>query len=797
MTLPMRALSFFAVVLSLAVGCGKCGKRPDPTQAEPPPGPATPTPSTRTKVTLGSLSYQLQVPAPARPFAGKRFEDPKVAIVPSAVDAGASSAPGWKYVPQLMVAPGTFALLEKEGIAVDGNRAYDEFFQIYEQNRYRPLEISREEVNDDDGFLIKRRFLTSFPSVVTTDVVLHHLHLFFDYALAQAEVQRFLPELEAIVVELLDATLEQRTALAGTKWEAAIDDNLVFLSVAHVFLASADLDERELASKEDDGSTVGVDTAEQAHDFAEATRSAVARLLPKTLPAGLGARVTAEVNRILDAKETAKPDVYDYPGDFKEDYSQYTVRGHYLKLTKLQAYFRAMMWLSRVLFSFDSDRGVRGAVLLSLSLSKGDTLARWRALDEAIGFLVGPSDDASVLEVSSLVAVQSSLDDVGLEALRAKFAKLPKPQVQSILTKTEAGPSLETQGAFHFFSQRAVIDAVIFQSLVEPKAKQKSFVRALEVPDVLGSALAAKLLEPENLAQFAGYAEQRAALKSTMPKLLASRASSEAVAGWLFSTQPMLEPAAPGLPPFMAGNAYATLRLSTYLANYAELKHDTVLYAKQGLAEMGGPGFEDTEEQIDDRGYVVPELAIYSRAGVVLSNLRTGLTERKLFPDSLGAPFGKFEKLVGALEAISRKELTGQALSADEYQLIKFIGGDLEHFWEQTLITGKNRDRWMLLDENNSRLIADVFTGPGGVQHVASGWVHPVYVVFPRDGKPAVGRGGVLSFYEVTDKERLTDSVWRTRLGAEPRPALPAWTKPVFASEPKGPFRRYDEMAEE
>lgn len=778
----MRALSF--VVLTLVVGCGKCGKKSETPQTEP---------STSGKVTIGSLSYQLQPPPPVKAFAGKRFDDPKVTIVSSAVDAGNTSAPGWKYLSQLTVAPGTVALLEKEGVAVDGNRAYDEFFELYEQNRYRPLLISSEEVNDEEGFLIKRRFLTSLPSVVTTDVVLHHLHLFFDYALAQAEVQRFMPELTAIVGTLLEATLEQRTALAGTKWEAAIDDNLVFLSVARVFLASPSL----VKSTKGDGSSVGVDTMEQAHDFAEDTRGAVSTLLPKNLPEGIGARVTAEVNRILDAKETAKPDVYEYPGDFKEDYSQYTVRGHYLKMTELQAYFRAMMWLSRVMFSFESERGVRGAVLLTLALSKGDTLARWRALDEAIGFLVGPADDASVRELVSIVAAQSSLDDAGLESVRAKLAKLPKPQIQSTLTKTQAGPSLESQGAFHFFSQRAVLDAVIFQSLVEPKAKEKSFVRALEVPAVLGSVLAGKLLEPEHLAQFAGYSEQRSALEASMPKVLSSRASTEAVAGWMYSTQPLLDAPAAGLPTFMAGNAYATLRLSTYLANYAELKHDTVLYGKQAVAEMGGPGFEDTEEAIDDRGYVIPELAVYSRAGVLLANLRTGLTERKLFPENLGESFGKFEKLVVALESISKKELTGQALSAEDYQLIKFIGGDLEHFWEETLITGKDRDRWLLLEENNSRIIADVFTGPGGIQHVASGWIHPVYVVFPRDGKPAVGRGGVLSFYEVTDKERLSDSAWRTRMTTEPRPELPAWTKPVFASDPKTSLSRYDSMAEE
>jgi hypothetical protein len=266
----------------------------------------------------------------------------------------------------------------------------------------------------------------------------------------------------------------------------------------------------------------------------------------------------------------------------------------------------------------------------------------------------------------------------------------------------------------------------------------------------------------------------------------------------MYGLQPLLDPEPSGVPGFMTTRAWDTLRLDTWLASYAELKHDTVLYAKQGLAEMGGPGFEDTEVSIDDRGYVIPEVALYARARVVLANLREGLTQKKLFPETVKASYGRFEALVTKLEAISRKELANEPLSADEYHLIKFIGGDLEHFWEETLVTGKEpgRDRWMILDENNSRLVADIFTGPGGVQHVASGWVHPVYVVFPRDGKPAIGRGGVLSFYELTAKERLSDPKWRAML-RDQRPPMPEWTKAVFASDPKAEVKRYDEMSQE
>lgn len=793
----MRSSLVVAALMGvLAVGCSKCGKKEVPLVAADDGGAAAEQPPSPNGATLrvGALRYGVPPTPASKPFGGQAFGDLRVKLVASAVDGGAADAPGWPYFEQLFVAKATGALLAQQGVAVDGSRAYDEFFQLYEQNRYRPLLISSEEVNTNDDYVIKRRFLASVPSVVTADVVLHNLHLFFDYALAQAEVTRFLPEQLRLVEALLAETLAQRVALAKTPWAKAVDDNLVFLAVARVFLASAEVSSEAPAGE----GTVGIDTLAEAEAFTAATRAAIPTLLPKALPAELAGRVTAEVNRVLDAKVTAKPDVFEYPGEFKEDYSQYTPRGHYLKLVKLQAYFRATMWLSRVMMSMATEHGPRSAALLSLAATRGDALERWRALSEAVAFLVGPPDDASFSEVLPLLASAKGgvLDDEAtFAAVRAALERLPAPRVQSVVTKTAQGPSLDDQRAFHFFPQRAVIDAVLFQSLVEPQVAGKTFVRALEVPAVLGSSLAASLLEPEGLTQFEGYAAQRAKLKAELPAALGARKSSELVAGWMYSMQPLLEPVPAGVPAFMQSSAFEALRLNTYLASYAQLKHDTVLYAKQAAAEMGGPGFEDSEETIDDRGYVVPEVALYARVGVVLRNLEAGLRERKLFPEALGESFTRFVALAAKLEAISRKELAGEALSTEDYHLIKFIGGDLEHFWEETLITGKGGDRFLLLDENNTRLIADVFTGPGGVQHVASGWVHPVYVVFPRDGKQAVGRGGVLSFYEVNASERLSDPKWRSMLN-ESRPALPAWTKPVIAVDPQR-LERFDSMSGE
>lgn len=179
------------------------------------------------------------------------------------------TAPGWKHFQQLFASKGTGPLLEKQGFAVDGNAAFNEFFELYEKNRYRPLLVESHDVSVEGDVVIHRTFVKSIPSVVTPDLVLHNLHLFFDFSLARAEETRFQPELLALVKELMAETRAQGAALVGTPWAGAARDNLAYLAVARALRDSGDL---PLAAPAADGPNLGVSTAEQ-----------VAQLKAKTL----------------------------------------------------------------------------------------------------------------------------------------------------------------------------------------------------------------------------------------------------------------------------------------------------------------------------------------------------------------------------------------------------------------------------------------------------------------------------------------------------------------------------------
>lgn len=59
---------------------------------------------------------------------------------------------------------------------------------------------------------------------------------------------------------------------------------------------------------------------------------------------------------------------------------------------------------------------------------------------------------------------------------------------------------------------------------------------------------------------------------------------------WLYTLKTLTQEKPAGYPSFMRNSAWARKELNTYLDSWAELKHDTILYAKPVYAEAGGGG---------------------------------------------------------------------------------------------------------------------------------------------------------------------------------------------------------------
>ena len=234
---------------------------------------------------------------------------------------------------------------------------------------------------------------------------------------------------------------------------------------------------------------------------------------------------------------------------------------------------------------------------------------------------------------------------------------------------------------------------------------------------------------------------------------------------WLNTLRPLLKEKGNGYPIFMQSDEWNKKSLEGFLGSYAELKHDTILYAKQAMAEMGG----GWEEDIDDRGYVEPEPVIYSRFAVLAESTANGLMGYGMLDKNDKENLEHMAELAKKLVVISEKELRDETLSDEEYDLIRDFGGDLEHLWADA--TKEDNGEYPSTLEHPGAIIADVATDPNGsVLEIGTGHADNIYVICQVAGKLKVCRGSVYSFYEFPwpMNDRLTDKEWRIKIGVWP-----------------------------
>ena len=630
------------------------------------------------------------------------------------------------------LSPEAEKLLVENGFVVvpDSQR---EFFMLYEMNRYEPV-----------------------PSFITTDSLLHNYHLFFSHLLRVVEKEELAPTLKELTQDMLSEAEKQYEALKGTEWENAAARNMAFFAVAGRLL-------------------------EPDFPVPEPVREIVAEEL-KLIESRAGIQESPVMNMGQNRQA---------PETLQEDYTQYLPRGHYNSSELLQSYFKAMMWYGRLTFRLKSEDETRSALLMTLALNKGDNGQKWDAIYQPTTFFVGKSDDLSYLEYRELLAEiygqgagleEIVADQEKWETFKAKAAELRPPVINSIpIYEEEIQPDRtgDTMG-FRFMGQRFTLDAAIFQRLVyrevgeNSRGERRMLPRALDIPAALGSEEAYSILAEEGETDYRGYRENMGKIREFIAGLGQDTWTQNLYWSWLYTLNPLLTEKGEGYPSFMTNRAWTRKELNTYLGSWTELKHDTILYAKQVYAEMGG-GAED----VDDRGYVEPNPHLYARLAALVAMTRDGLAARGLLADRDRESLDRLEELALALKTISEKELSNVPLTDEEYDLIRSYGGQLEHFWLEAM-RDEGIDHRSAIYENPAALVADVATDPNGrVLQEATGHIFSIYAVVPVEGSLRIARGGVYSHYEFTWplEQRLTDQEWQEILDSGQAPPLAPWTQ--------------------
>ena len=126
------------------------------------------------------------------------------------------------------------------------------------------------------------------------------------------------------------------------------------------------------------------------------------------------------------------------------------------------------------------------------------------------------------------------------------------------------------------------------------------------------------------------------------------------------------------------------------------------------------------------------------------------------------------------------EELAGKSLTEEDREFIRTFGGTLESFMLGTFfridsgMTGGDQGR----SERGVTLVVDLYTNVQRQQilHNAVGRPLALYALVPYGRIHALAVGAMLSWYEFTHSQRLTDEQWWKTVQAGEEPPLPAWS---------------------
>jgi len=658
---------------------------------------------------------------------------------------------------RMNLAKNSQASLIKNRIALEkvAYSEYEPFLMLgYESNRPDDMLALYSMMHND-------RTATSF---ISTDLLVHSLHLLFDRMLQDTETRRLLPILKTLTKAYYGriADLENNDAKKHRAYTEAIE------KMKKYFLVAGELLNLKLAPR-------------------------------SSYPAD----VSAEIALINAAAGFNTSPIFGY----REDYSQFKARGHYTKNDDLKSYFKGMVWFGRLHFycvSKHPDRAMlensirltRSALLLTkIARDNPDILASWRALSLPIGYMVGESDDYTLDQYLSIFRgvdfanFEKWVDDkknIQTFIIRAN-AEL-KPPAISGNTLMQSGVlsanSPEAPAGFRFLGQRFTLDSFIHNALSSPRLGGRNMVKGLDVMGALGSRPADRLLGEEKK-RYPGYEAAYRELGRTVNGYSELDWKRTFYNSYLkiIGEISRFDSSLPFY--FTDGDAWNTKSLLTAHAAWAELRHDTILYVKQSYGEKAGPGPCKTfsvEKPKRPIGYIEPNLgALYwiryiSRSGAGY------LADLGLMTEEYATKFREFSELIDDAVVIAELEAADKRVSDSQNEFIYSIPYRLSNI--VVPIDGNVADT----EELKMALIADVYTDSenGLVLEVGTGIPYRMHIALnDGQGGKRIATGYIFSYYEFTRpmSDRLNNEEWK-RMVYSKKPETdrlgPGWAKKIL-----------------
>lgn len=620
--------------------------------------------------------------------------------------------------------PDLVAAIEAQGFAISADQATDFFHQIYESSSYE--------------------YETLF---VTTDAMYNAWHNAFSKVLRDTETEVLVPALADYLTRAVEGARAQADELSGTDL--------------------ADSGDRVVAFYEAAATLLGVDVG------------------------AISERATAEVALATDAAEATTSPVTGFvecqlPNAFTGcvDYTQFRPRGHYTSSDTLEQYFRAMSELGQQAFYVsDADSMRLGLLAARVATSDPDMVEIWQRIYDTTSFLVGVADDYTPVEAQTAAA---SVVPTGLTDAAAFADDTIVSAIGDELVRTRAVGIDPENASVRVMGARLVLDSYILDQLTWPNVgtddDRRTSPSPLDLASVFGSTLATQIQADAGETAFAKYPEQLDAMHTLVSSRSGADWAGTVYDAWLYALEPQFAERTAAYPDFMQTAAWAAKSLQTGFGSYTELKHDTLLYAKQGTA---GEGEGPEPPPFTPRHFVEPDPVAFGRLASLATLMSDGLDARGLLTDANATLLGSYAELATWLAGIASAEQAGEPTSDADNDRLSSFGSELELLWYQS--SDLDQASGAVPDfTDNAALVSDVFRSSFSTLELADGRPETILVIVP-DGQGGfqLAVGATYSYYEFwqpADSPRLTDEEWRQILADGTQPARPAWLAGVAIS---------------
>jgi Protein of unknown function (DUF3160) len=669
-----------------------------------------------------------------------------------------------------------------------------EELEVFKRNGFVSIEMKR---RYSFGSAYYEIYAKDLPVLVTTDSLLHAMHQSYDDILMEMEETQFTWTINEVLADCHKALAERVAENKDPGLAANFRDVDLYLTVARNLLAGAGAPAQDPSGDAWAGDLL-------APSRLQMDKEALARL--------------KDIQSLKLQTPGHPPPTEIYGGQRYMDYSQFKPRGHYTKSTELKRYFRCLMWLGRIDCGWnvlptegtpgvvsDSDRELRDAVLLVELLQATDSLKSLRSLDDILAFMIGRSDNLTVFALRDLMKqnkVQTLTDVRGAEALgRLKTALQQGKQGQQMIRSqvvisdpNDPYYKVPPPSTFQLFGQRFIIDSfvlsqVVFDSIVFKNKKQERMMPSgLDVMAALGNNQAIPLLA-DDLRKW-NYSSNLMSCREFVDLHKPEFWKANLYNLWLDSLRTLHEDMTEHkyFPEAMRTKAWQMKQLQTQLGSWAELRHDTILYAKQSYT-----AYPECEYPA---GYVEPYPEFYGRLKFFAEEAgRLFRTAEYTSKDAGRAQqlqqmkkhqeeyFQKMAETMGALQTLAQKELKAAPFTEKEKTFLKKTidrrGGG----------SGPPRyDGWyaglfykIIKCQDWNPVVADVHTDPESSTclEVGVGDVNLGVIAIDNGPDRAVYVGPLYSYYEFRQPvaDRLTDEQWQQKIATGKTPSRPSWVE--------------------